>query len=123
MIEDVRGNLNYNYKITANKFRETSMNAERFGTPQLLFDSSDRNIKTLEDLITIVRELKKEKKYSIVDSYPENNAIVKLEVKAENLIREIKDKGLMYVELNPQFLRKAREIFDLYDKELSKMKK
>ena len=70
-----------------------------------------------------MKELKKEKKYSIVDSYPEDNTIVKLEVKAENYIREINDKGLMYLELKPQFLRKAREIFDLYDKELSKMGK
>ncbi len=123
MIEDIRDRLNYNYKITAKKFRETSINAERFGTPQLLYDSAERNIKTLEDLIAIIRELKKDRKYSIVDSYPENKAIVKLEVKAENLIREIKDKGLMYVELNPPFLRKAREIFDLYDKELDKLTK
>ena len=104
-----------NYKITAQKFRDTNINAERFGTAQNLYDSADRNIKTLEDLITIVRELKKERKYALVDSYSENNALVKVEVKAENLIREIKDKGLLIVELMPGFLKKSKEIFDIYD--------
>ena len=120
MIMDIRNNLNYNYKITAQKFRDTFVNADRFGTTQLLYDSAERNIKTLEDLIAIIRELKKERKYGIVDSYSEDNAIVKLEVKAEIYIRDIKDKGINFLELNPHFLRKAKEIFDIYDDEVKK---
>jgi hypothetical protein len=120
MIEDIRGKLNYNYKITAQKFRDTFVNADRFGSSQILYDSAERNIKTLEDLISIVRELKKERKYGIVDSYSDNNAIVKLEIKAELLIRDAKEKGLTVVELDPPFLRKAREVFDIYDEELQK---
>lgn len=118
MIEDVRSKLNYNYRVTAQKFRDTYLNAERFGTPQVLYDSPERNLKTLEDLITIIRELKKERKYGIVDSYSENNVIGKVEVKAENLIRDIKERGLLVVELSPEFLRKAKEIFDIYDQEI-----
>ncbi len=120
MIEDIRDRLNYNYKITSQKFRDTSVNAERFGTSQQLYDSSDRNIKIFEDLIAIIRELKKERKYGIIDSYAEDNAIVKVEVKAEIFIREIKDRGVNVVELNPEFLRKTREIFEIYDEELQK---
>ena len=119
MVEDIRTKLNYNYKITAQKFRDTNINAERFGTAQILYDSADRNIKTLEDLITIIRELKKERKYALVDSYSENNALVKVEVKAENLIREIKDKGLLIVELMPGFIKKSKEIFDIYDQAIA----
>ena len=121
MIEDIRNNLNYNYKITAQKFRETYMSAERFGSSQVLYDSAERNIKTLEDLLSIIRELKKERRYGIIDSYSEDNAIVKLEVKAEILIRDLKERGLNVVELNPRFLRKAKEIFDVFDEELSKI--
>jgi hypothetical protein len=121
MIQDIRGNLNYNYKITAQKFRDTFVNADRFGTPQILYDSAERNIKTLEDLISIIRELKKERKYGIVDSYSEDNAIVKIEVKAEIFIRDIKEKGINVIDLNPQFLRKAKEIFDIYDEEIKNL--
>jgi hypothetical protein len=121
MIQDIRGNLNYNYKITAQKFRDTFLNADRFGTPQILYDSAERNIKTLEDLISIIRELKKERKYGIVDSYSEDNAIVKIEVKAEIFIRDIKERGLNVIDLNPQFLRKAKEIFDIYDEEIKNL--
>jgi hypothetical protein len=120
MIEDIRGKLNYNYKITAQKFRDTFVNADRFGTSQVLYDSAERNIKTLEDLISIVRELKKERKYGIVDSYSDSNALVKLEVKAELLIRDAKERSLNVIELDPPFLRKAREVFDIYDEELQK---
>ena len=120
MIVDIRPQLNYNYKMTAQKFRDTYMNAERFGSSQVLYDSAERNIKTLEDLIAIVRELKKERKYGIVDSYTDNNAIVKLEVKAELLLRDAREKGLTLVEFDPPFLRKAHEIFDIYDEELQK---
>jgi 16S rRNA C1402 (ribose-2'-O) methylase RsmI len=119
MVQDIRDHLNYNYKITAKKFRETSINAERFGTPQVLYDSAERNIKTLEDLIAIIRELKKEKKYGLVDSYSENNALVKVEVKAENMIREIKERGLLVLEVEPLFIRKAREVLDIYESEFS----
>jgi 16S rRNA C1402 (ribose-2'-O) methylase RsmI len=122
MIEDIRSKLNYNYKLTAQKFRDTYLNAERFGTPQILYDSPERNMKTLEDLIAIIRELKKERKYGIVDSYSENNVIGKVEVKAENLIRDIKERGLLVVELSPEFLRKAKEIFDIYDNEIMSKK-
>jgi 16S rRNA C1402 (ribose-2'-O) methylase RsmI len=118
MIEDIRDKLNYNYRVTAQKFRDTYLNAERFGTPQILYDSPERNVKTLEDLITIIRELKKERKYGIVDSYSENNVIGKVEVKAENLIRDVKERGLLVVELSPEFLRKAKEIFDIYEQEI-----
>jgi hypothetical protein len=121
MIQDIRANLNYNYKITAQKFRDTYMNAERFGTSQMLYDSAERNIKTLEDLIAIIHELKKERKYGIVDSYSEDNAIVKIEVKAEIFIRDLKDKGINFLELTPHFLRKTKEIFDIYDEEIQKM--
>ena len=120
MIEDIRNRLNYNYKMTAQKFRDTFVNADRFGTSQILYDNAERNIKTLEDLIAIVRELKKERKYGIVDSYTDNKALVKLEVKAELFIREVKERGLNIIELDPTFLRKAREIFDIYDEELQK---
>jgi len=115
MVADIRNSLNYNYRITSQKFRDTSINAERFGTPQVLYDNAERNIKTLEDLIAIIRELKKDRKYDLVDSYSENNAIVKVEVKAENLIREIRDKGFNVIELEPGFIRKSRQIFDIYD--------
>ncbi len=115
MIEDIRKTLNYNYKMTAQKFRDTFVNADRFGNSQMLFDNPERNIKTLEDLIAIIRELKKERKYGIVDSYSEDNTIVKIEVKAEVFIRDIKRKGINIVELTPEFLRKTNEIFDLYE--------
>jgi len=121
MIEDIRTLLNYNYKITAQKFRDTFINADRFGASQVLYDSAERNIKTLEDLIKIIRELKKERKYGIIDSYSEDNAIVKLEVKAEIFIRDIREKGINVIDLNPQFLRKAKEIFDIYDQEVQKI--
>ncbi len=115
MVEDIRSHLNYNYKMTAQKFRDTFINADRFGTAQVLYDNSERNIKTLEDLIAIIRALKKDRRYDLVDSYSESNTIVKVEVKAENLIREIRDRGLMIVELEPRFIIKAKEIFDIYD--------
>jgi len=120
MIEDIRVNLNYNYKITANKFRETFINAARFGIPQKLYDSLERNIKTLEDLISIIRELKKDRRYAVVDSYTEDNALVKVEVKAGILIQDIKQKGLNVIELNHPFLAKAKEMFDIYDEEIEK---
>ncbi len=119
MVNDIRSSLNYNYKITAQKFRDTYLNAERFGTAQSLYDSSERNIKTLEDLIAIIRELKKERKYGLVDSYSESNIIVKVEVKAENLVKDIKERGLLVVEVSPEFLRKTKEIFDIYDGEIT----
>jgi hypothetical protein len=118
MVEDIRKQLNYNYKITTQKIRDTSINAERFGTAQVLYDNAERNIKTLEDLVAIIRALKKERKYDLVDSYSDNNAIVKVEVKAENLIREIKEKGINIVELEPGFIRKTRQIIDIYDEVL-----
>ena len=118
MIEDIRDKLNYNYKMTAQKFRNTFVNADRFGTSQMLFESAERNVKTLEDLIAIIRELKKERKYGIVDSYAEDNTIVKIEVKAEVFIRDIKERGINMIELTPQFLRKTNEIFDLYEESL-----
>ena len=62
MIEDIRDNLNYTYRVTAQKFRDTFVNADRFGTSQVLYDTAERNIKTLEDLISIIRELKKERR-------------------------------------------------------------
>jgi 16S rRNA C1402 (ribose-2'-O) methylase RsmI len=120
MVDDIRGNLNYNYKITSQKFRETSINAERFGTAQVLYDNAERNIKTLEDLIAVIRELKKDRKFDLVDSYSENNAIVKVEVKAENLIREIREKGINYVELEPGFIKKTKQILDIYDEVIQK---
>ena len=120
MVDDIRGNLNYNYKITCQKIRETSVNAERFGTAQMLYDNGERNIKTLEDLIAVIRELKKDRKYDLVDSYSENNAIVKVEVKAENLIREIREKGINYVELEPGFIKKTNQILDIYDEVIQK---
>jgi hypothetical protein len=67
----------------------------------------------------IIRELKKERKYALVDSYSENNALVKVEVKAENLIREIKDKRLVMVDLMPAFIKKSKEIFDIYDQAIN----
>jgi hypothetical protein len=115
MVEDIRSRLNYNYRITAQKFRDTFINADRFGSAQVLYDNLERNIKTLEDLIAIIRELKKDRRYDLVDSYSESNTLVKVEVKAENLIREIRDRGLMIVELEPRFIIKAKEIFDIYD--------
>ena len=120
MVDDIRGSLNYNYKVTSQKFRETSINAERFGAAQVLYDNAERNIKTLEDLIAVIRELKKDRKYDLVDSYSENNAIVKVEVKAENLIREIREKGINYVELEPGFIKKTKQILDIYDEVIQK---
>jgi hypothetical protein len=81
----------------------------------VLYDNSERNIKTLEDLIAIIRALKKDRRYDLVDSYSESNTLVKVEVKSENLIREIRDRGLIIVELEPRFIIKAKEIFDIYD--------
>jgi hypothetical protein len=120
MIEDIRDTLNYNYRVTAQKFRDTYVNADRFGTSQILYDTAERNIKTLEDLISIIRELKKERKYGIIDSYTEDNALVKIEVKAEILIRDSKEKGLNVIELTPKFLRKVKEIFDVFEEEINK---
>jgi hypothetical protein len=116
MVEDIREKLNYNYKITAQRFRDTSISAERFGTPQPLFDSLERNVKTLQDLVAIIRALKKDRKYDLVDSYTEESTIVKVEVKAENLIREIQERGTDVLEMDPRFIGKAREIFDVYEK-------
>lgn len=121
MIEDIRDTLNYNYRVTAQKFRDTFVNADRFGTSQILYDTAERNIKTLEDLISIIRELKKERKYGIIDSYTEDNALVKIEVKAEILIRDSKEKGLNVIELTPKFLRKVKEIFDVFEEEINKI--
>ena len=121
MIEDIRDTLNYNYRVTAQKFRDTFVNADRFGTSQILYDTAERNIKTLEDLISIIRELKKERKYGIIDSYTEDNALVKIEVKAEILIRDSKEKGLNVIELTPKFLRKVKEIFDVFEEEIKKI--
>jgi hypothetical protein len=121
MIEDIREALNYNYRVTAQKFRDTFVNADRFGTSQILYDTAERNIKTLEDLISIIRELKKERKYGIIDSYTEDNALVKIEVKAEILIRDSKEKGLNVIELTPKFLRKVKEIFDVFEEEINKI--
>ena len=120
MVEDIRNNLNYNYKITAQKIHDTGINAERFGTAQTLYDNAERNIKTLQDLIAIIHALKKDRRYDLVDSYSENRVLVKVEVKAENLIREIRDKGLVVVELEANFLRKSMEIFNIYDKAIKK---
>jgi 16S rRNA C1402 (ribose-2'-O) methylase RsmI len=122
MVEDIRSSLNYNYKITAQKFRDTGINAERFGTAQVLYDSIERNIKTLQDLVAIIQALKKDHRYDLVDSYSENKVIVKVEVKAENLIREIRDRGLAIVELEPGFIRKSWQIFDIYDEVIKKGK-
>lgn len=119
MVPDVRSKLNYNYKKTAQKIRETSISAERYGTPQMLFDSGERNLKTLEDLINIIHALKQDRKYDLIDSYVNENVIMKVEVRAQNIIREINDKDLSLVEFEPGFLKKAREIFDVYDRELS----
>ena len=121
MIEDIRDTLNYNNRVTAQKFRDTFVNADRFGTSQILYDTAERNIKTLEDLISIIRELKKERKYGIIDSYTEDNALVKIEVKAEILIRDSKEKGLNVIELTPKFLRKVKEIFDVFEEEIKKI--
>jgi hypothetical protein len=122
MVEDIRSSLNYNYKITAQKFRDTGINAERFGTAQILYDNTERNIKTLQDLIAIIRVLKKDRRYDLVDSYSENKVLVKVEVKAENLIREIRDRGLTIVELEPSFIRKSWQIFAIYDEAIKKCK-
>ncbi len=118
MVDDIRNTLNYNYKITAQKFRDTSINAERFGNPQPLYDSPERCLKTLEDLVSIIKELKKDRKYGLVDSYSENGAIVKIESKSVNLLREIQS-GLQIIELSPEFIKKARDIFDIYDEVMS----
>ena len=122
MVRDIRSSLNYNYKITAQKFRDTGINAERFGTAQNLYDNTERNIKTLQDLIAIIRALKKDRRYDLVDSYSENKVLVKVEVKAENLIREIRDRRLTIVELEPGFIRKSWQIFDIYDEVIKKGK-
>ena len=120
MVEDIRSNLNYNYKITAQKIRDTGINAERFGTAETLYDNAERNIKTLQDLIAIIHALKKDRRYDLVDSYSENRVLVKVEVKAENFIREMRDKRLAVIDLEPSFLRKSMEIFDIYDKAINK---
>jgi hypothetical protein len=120
MVEDIRSSLNYNYKITAQKFRDTGINAERFGTAQNLYDNTERNIKTLQDLIAIIRALKKDHRFDLVDSYSENKVLVKVEVKAENIIREIRDRGLNIVELEPGFIRKSWQIFDIYNEAIKK---
>ncbi len=115
MIEHIRSRLNYNYKITAQKFRDMSVNAERFGVEQILYDTAERNLKTLEDLVLITSELKKDRKYALIDSYKQSNVLVKLESQAEIIIRQIKERGLSIVELEPLFIKKAKEIFDTCD--------
>jgi hypothetical protein len=121
MVEDIRSSLNYNYRITSQKFNDMSVNAERFGVEQILFDTAERNLNTLEDLLLITRELKKDRRYALVDSYTENNVLVKLESKIETIIRAIKERGTMVIELHPLFIRKANEIFDTYNEELAKV--
>jgi 16S rRNA C1402 (ribose-2'-O) methylase RsmI len=116
MVEDIRNSLHYNYRITAQKFRELSVNAERFGSGQILYESTERNEKTLEDLLAITRELKKDRRYALVDSYTEGNVLVKLESKAENILRETREKGQPLLELDPLFIRKAGQIFDVFEK-------
>ena len=118
MVKDIRDRLNYNYKITAQKFRDMWTNADRFGTDQMLYDTADRNLKTLEDLLLITRELKKDRRYALIDSYTEDNVLVKLESKAETLHRQIGERGMDVVELNPFFVKKAKEIFDVFDTDL-----
>lgn len=120
MVEDIRNSLNYNYRITSQKFNDMSVNAERFGAEQILFDTAERNLNTLEDLLLITRELKKDRRYALVDSYMENHVLVKLESKTETIIRTIKERGTMMVEIDPLFIRKAKEIFDTYNEELAK---
>ncbi|MBN2324694.1 MAG: hypothetical protein JXQ30_13250 [Spirochaetes bacterium] len=115
MVEDIRGILHYNYRITAQKFRDMSVNAERFGTEQNLYDTAERNEKTLEDLLTITRELKKDRRYALVDSYAEGNVLVKLEAKAENILRGIRERAANILELDPLFIRKAGQIFDAFE--------
>lgn len=115
MIEDIRCILHYNYRITAQKFRDLSINAERFDAGQILYDSAERNEKTLEDLLAITKELKKDRRYALVDSYAEGNVLVKLESKAENILREIKERGQNMLELDPLFIRKAGQIFDAFE--------
>jgi hypothetical protein len=115
MVEDIRDRLNYNYKITAKKFRDMWMNAERFGADQLLYDTEERNLKTLEDILLITRELKKDRRYALIDSYTENNVLVKLESKTETLIRNLGERGLNLLELDPLFVKKTKEIFDVYE--------
>jgi hypothetical protein len=118
MVKDIRDRLHYNYKITAQKFRDMWTNADRFGTDQILYDSADRNQKTIEDLLLITRELKKDNRYALVDSYTENRVLVKLESKAETLLRHIGERRMNVVELNPLFIKKAKEIFDIFDADL-----
>ena len=118
MVEDIRDRLHYNYKITAKKFRDMWTNADRFGTDQMLYDTAERNHKTIEDLLLITRELKKDRRYALIDSYTENNVLVKLESKAETMLRQIGERGMNVVELNPRFVKKAKEIFDVFDADL-----
>jgi hypothetical protein len=115
MVEDIRSRLNYNYRIIAKKFGNMSINAERFGTDQILYDTAERNVKTLEDLLLITRELKKDRQYALIDSYMQNNVLVKLESQIEIVIRHIKERGMGAVELDPLFIRKAKYIFDIYE--------
>lgn len=118
MVKDIRNRLHYNYKITARKFRDMWINADRFGTDQILYDTAERNLKTIEDLLLITRELKKERHYALIDSYTENNVLVKLESKADTLVRQIGEGGMNVIELNPLFIKKAKEIFDIFDADL-----
>ena len=115
MVEDIRDRLHYNYRITAQKFRDMWINAERFGTDQILYDTAERNLKTLEDLLLITRELKKDRRYALIDSYTENNVLVKLESKTETLIRQIAERGMAVIELHPLIIKKATQIFDTYE--------
>jgi len=115
MVEDIRKTLHYNYRITAQKFRALSVNAERFGTEQILYDTAERNEKTIEDLLAITRELKKDRRYALVDSYAEGNVLVKLESKSENILREFKERGQNLLELDPLYIRKAGRIFDAFE--------
>lgn len=96
------------------------VNAERFGTGQILYDTAERNQKTLEDLLLILRELKQDRRFALIDSYIEANVLVKLESKTETLIRQISERGTHVVELDPLFVKKAKEIFDTYEADLGK---
>ena len=115
MVEDIRSILHYNYRITAQKFRDLSVNAERFETGQNLYETAERNVKTLEDLLSITRELKKDRRYALVDCYSEGNVLVKLESKAENILRCIREREHNVLELDPLFIRKAGQIFDVFE--------
>ena len=113
MVEDIRGDLQYNIKRTANKLDDLWLAVDRFGSSPL-FHSLEMNIKTLDDVKRICHALKRDRKYDFIDSYREGNTLVKVESQCERLIQIYKRNKDPYMRLEPKFVKKAHEVVRTY---------